>query len=179
MQRGERSVPQVGAHGGRHKLHRDHSLTSLGRNLPCQDYVRCKFYCGLGKNRSPLMLMYGCPEKGKCRAGKCIPFCETQGEQSCMCDSSADACKRCCRRNLNSSCNAVAPVDILPDGTPCFQGFCNKGTCEKTSQDIVRIWDFIDDISISSFLKFLKDNVVGTVIIVSLLFWVPISCLVR
>jgi hypothetical protein len=32
-----------------------------------------------------------------------------------------DACKRCCRRNLNSSCNAVAPVDILPDGTPCFQ----------------------------------------------------------
>ena len=38
-----------------------------------------------------------CIEKGKCRAGKCIPFCETQGEQSCMCDSSADACKRCCR----------------------------------------------------------------------------------
>ena len=120
----------------------------------------------------------GCIEKGKCKQGKCIPFCETQGEQSCMCDNSADACKRCCRRNLNSSCNAVAPVDILPDGTPCFQGFCNKGQCEKTNQDIVRIWDFIDDISISTVLKFLKDNVVGTVIIVSLLFWIPISCLV-
>ena len=119
-----------------------------------------------------------CIEKGKCRAGKCIPFCETQGEQSCMCDSSADACKRCCRRNLNSSCNAVAPVDILPDGTPCFQGFCNKGLCEKTSQDIVRIWDFIDEISMSSFLKFLKDNVVGTVIVISLIFWIPISCLI-
>merc|ERR1711899_708929 len=120
----------------------------------------------------------GCIEKGKCKQGKCIPFCETQGEQSCMCDNSADACKRCCRRNLNSSCNAVAPVDILPDGTPCFQGFCNKGQCEKTNQDIVRIWDFIDDISISTVLKFLKDNVVGTVIIVSLLFWIPISCLI-
>jgi len=119
-----------------------------------------------------------CIEKGKCKQGKCIPFCETQGEQSCMCDSSADACKRCCRRNLNSSCNAVAPVDILPDGTPCFQGFCNKGHCEKTNQDIVRIWDFIDDISISTVLKFLKDNVVGAVIFISLLFWVPISCLV-
>lgn len=83
-----------------------------------------------------------------------------------------------CRRNLNSSCNAVAPVDILPDGTPCFQGFCNKGMCEKTSQDIVRIWDFIDEISMSSFLKFLKDNVVGTVIVISLIFWVPISCLI-
>eukprot|EP00090_Calanus_glacialis_P001990 TRINITY_DN11492_c0_g1_i2.p1 TRINITY_DN11492_c0_g1~~TRINITY_DN11492_c0_g1_i2.p1 ORF type:complete len:743 (-),score=116.88 TRINITY_DN11492_c0_g1_i2:702-2930(-) len=119
-----------------------------------------------------------CIEKGKCKVGKCIPFCETQGEQSCMCDSSADACKRCCRRNLNSSCNAVAPVDILPDGTPCFQGFCNKGHCEKTNQDIVRIWDFIDDISISTVLKFLKDNVVGAVIFISLLFWIPISCLV-
>merc|ERR1712106_696177 len=60
----------------------------------------------------------------------------------------------------------------------CFQGFCNKGQCEKTNQDIVRIWDFIDDISISSFLKFLKDNVVGTVIFISLLFWIPISCLI-
>ena len=119
-----------------------------------------------------------CIEKGKCSQGKCIPFCETQGEQSCMCDSSADACKRCCRRNVNSSCSAVAPVDILPDGTPCFQGFCNKGQCEKTNQDIVRIWDFIDDISISSFLIFLKDNVVGTVIFISLLFWIPISCLI-
>ena len=56
-----------------------------------------------------------CIEKGKCQSGKCIPFCETVGEQvmtilimmmlvimtmivqSCMCDSSADACKRCCR----------------------------------------------------------------------------------
>jgi disintegrin and metalloproteinase domain-containing protein 17 len=28
-----------------------------------------------------------CIEKGKCRDGKCIPFCETQGEQSCMCDN--------------------------------------------------------------------------------------------
>ena len=63
-----------------------------------------------------------CIEKGKCREGKCIPFCETQGEQSCMCDNIDDACKRCCRRTLNSSCNAVKPEDILPDGTPCFQG---------------------------------------------------------
>ena len=30
----------------------------------------------------------------------------------------------------------------------------------------------------SSFLKFHKNNVVGTVIVVSLVFWVPISCLI-
>ena len=120
-----------------------------------------------------------CIEKGKCRDGKCIPFCETQGEQSCMCDNIHDACKRCCRRNLNSSCNAVKPVDILPDGTPCFQGFCHQGQCEKSNPDhIVRIIDIFKDISITSILKFLKDNVVGTVIFVSLLFWIPISCLI-
>lgn len=27
-----------------------------------------------------------CLERGQCRGGKCIPYCETQGKQSCMCD---------------------------------------------------------------------------------------------
>ena len=46
-------------------------------------------------------------------------------------------------------------------------------------QDVVeRIWDFIDDFNINSVLKFLKDNIVGTVVVVSLIFWVPISCLI-
>jgi hypothetical protein len=40
--------------------------------------------------------------------------------------SVADACKRCCRMNLNDTCFPVDPQDILPDGTPCIQGFCNK-----------------------------------------------------
>ena len=38
----------------------------------------------------------------------------------------ANACKRCCRVTLNDSCYPVEPQDILPDGTPCIQGFCNK-----------------------------------------------------
>lgn len=29
-----------------------------------------------------------CQERGKCKDGKCIPYCETQGLQSCMCDIS-------------------------------------------------------------------------------------------
>ena len=46
-------------------------------------------------------------------------------------------------------------------------------------QDVVeRIWDFIDDFNINSVVKFLKDNIIGTVVVVSLLFWIPISCLV-
>lgn len=29
-----------------------------------------------------------CLERGQCQDGKCIPYCETRGLQSCMCDIS-------------------------------------------------------------------------------------------
>ena len=129
-----------------------------------------------------------CVERGKCQKGACTPYCETQKLQSCMCDTEQDACKRCCRQNLNSTCypilekrgdNKEEKPDRLPDGTPCYQGFCNKGKCERTMQDVVeRIWVWLDDFNINSVLKFLKDNIVGTVVLVSLLFWIPISCLI-
>ncbi|XP_024085156.1 ADAM 17-like protease isoform X2 [Cimex lectularius] len=121
-----------------------------------------------------------CLERGKCRLGKCIPYCETQGLQSCMCDTIGEACKRCCRMNLNETCFTVTPHDILPDGTPCIHGFCNKGICEKTVQDVVeRFWDIIEDININKVLLILRDNVVGAVIIVTALIWIPASCLIN
>lgn len=33
---------------------------------------------------------------------------------------------RCCRMSINETCFPVEPPDVLPDGTPCIQGFCNK-----------------------------------------------------
>ncbi|KAF5295964.1 hypothetical protein FQA39_LY12736 [Lamprigera yunnana] len=120
-----------------------------------------------------------CQERGKCRAGKCTPYCETQGLQSCMCDIIENACRRCCRMSMNETCFPVEPPDILPDGTPCIQGFCNKGSCEKTIQDVVeRFWDIIEDININKVLLFLRDNIVGSVVIVTALIWIPASCLV-
>merc|ERR1712061_797768 len=35
-----------------------------------------------------------------------------------------------------------------------------------------------DDFNINSVMKFLKDNVVGTVVVISLIFWMPISCII-
>lgn len=62
----------------------------------------------------------------------------------------------------NETCFPVDPPDILSDGTPCIQGFCNKGVCEKTIQDVVeRFWDIIEEININKVLRFLKDNIVG------------------
>ncbi|KPJ03069.1 ADAM 17-like protease [Papilio xuthus] len=120
-----------------------------------------------------------CAERGRCRNGSCVPYCETQGMHSCMCDIVADACKRCCRKSLNKTCFPVAHNDILPDGTPCIQGFCNKGVCEKTIQDVVeRIWNIIEDININNVLGFLRDNIVGVAALATALLWIPASCLV-
>ncbi|KAL9894592.1 ADAM 17-like protease Tace [Glossina fuscipes fuscipes] len=120
-----------------------------------------------------------CQERGQCRNGKCIPYCETQGLQSCMCDIIQDACKRCCRMSINETCFPVEPPDVLPDGTPCIQGFCNKGVCEKTIQDVVeRFWDIIEEININRVLRFLKDNIVMVIVIITSVIWIPASCII-
>jgi disintegrin and metalloproteinase domain-containing protein 17 len=68
----------------------------------------------------------------------------------------------CCRMSINETCFAVEPPDVLPDGTPCIQGFCNKGMCEKTIQDVtIRFWDIIEEININKVLRFLRDNIVS------------------
>ncbi len=45
--------------------------------------------------------------------------------------------------------------------------------------DVVeRFWDIIEDININRLLKFLKDNIIFTVVLVTLLIWLPGSVLV-
>uniref|UniRef100_A0A336LS44 CSON015415 protein n=1 Tax=Culicoides sonorensis TaxID=179676 RepID=A0A336LS44_CULSO len=147
--------------------------------ITCEQEARCTGNHADCPKSPPMTDGTICQERGQCRNGKCIPYCETQGLQSCMCDVLQDACKRCCRMSINETCFAVEPLDILPDGTPCIQGFCNKGMCEKTIQDVVeRFWDIIEEININKVLKFLRDNLVMVVVFVTTLFWVPASCII-
>lgn len=54
-----------------------------------------------------------------------------------------------------------------------------QGVCEKTVQDVVeRFWDIIEEININKLLRFLRDNIVGTVILLTALVWIPASCLI-
>lgn len=39
-----------------------------------------------------------------------------------------NACKRCCRSTINETCSPIDGADILADGSPCIQGFCNNVT---------------------------------------------------
>lgn len=118
-----------------------------------------------------------CQDQGTCVAGRCATFCEARGGQSCMCDD-GDACHRCCRSSFNATCSVALPAEVLADGTPCYQGVCNGGVCEATSQDVVRFWDIVDDINFNLVSKIFKDNLVMIIILLSLLVWIPMSCLV-
>lgn len=54
-----------------------------------------------------------------------------------------------------------------------------QGNCEKTIQDVVeRFWDIIEDININKVLLFLRDNIVGTIVLVTALLWIPTSCVI-
>lgn len=44
---------------------------------------------------------------------------------------------------------------------------------------VERFWDIIEDININKVLLFLKDNIVGTVVLVTALLWIPASCVIN
>ncbi|XP_075057555.1 disintegrin and metalloproteinase domain-containing protein 17 [Mixophyes fleayi] len=126
-----------------------------------------------------------CVDLGKCVSGECRPFCEiVKNLKSCACNETEHSCKVCCR-DQNGVCSPYVDTNkqylLLRKGKPCTVGFCDmNGKCEKQVQDVIeRIWDFIDKLSINMLGKFLADNIVGSVIVFSLLFWIPLSILVH
>lgn len=125
-----------------------------------------------------------CVDNGRCRNGECNPFCEAmQNLQSCACNETEDSCKVCCRKNGRCSpfLQANGSFLYLRKGKPCTVGFCDEGgKCMKQVQDVIeRLWDFIDKLDINTFGKFLADNIVGSVVVFSLVFWIPLSILVH
>ncbi|XP_056151766.1 disintegrin and metalloproteinase domain-containing protein 17a [Lampris incognitus] len=126
-----------------------------------------------------------CVDNGLCHGGECNPFCEaTQNLQSCACNETEDSCKVCCR-GKDGTCAPFIQADgrflFLRKGKPCTVGFCDEsGKCMKQVQDVIeRLWDFIDKLDINTFGKFLADNIVGSVVVFSLIFWIPLSILVH
>lgn len=123
--------------------------------LSCKKETYCSGTSDDCPEAAPVENGQDCLDRGKCKDGNCLPFCETIGMHSCMCDDAkANYCRRCCRRSVhqNASCDATTPVQILGDGTPCLFGFCEKGRCEKSVQDIVqRFWDVIEEIDGNTF----------------------------
>lgn len=126
----------------------------------------------------------------------------------CFFPETNSSCKVCCRNRSGVCAPYRDNTDnflFLRKGKPCTVGFCDgnvrdrdcvsqqreeevevlklwalQGKCMKQVQDVVeRLWDFIDKLDINTFGKFLADNIVGSVVAFSLLFWVPFSILVH
>ncbi|XP_037602286.1 disintegrin and metalloproteinase domain-containing protein 17-like isoform X2 [Sebastes umbrosus] len=126
-----------------------------------------------------------CVDNGRCRNGHCNPFCEAMYSlQSCACNETEDSCKVCCR-GKDGTCSPFIQHNgsllFLRKGKPCTVGFCvEDGKCMKQVQDVIeRLWNFIDKLDINTFGKFLADNIVGSVVVFSLVFWIPLSILVH
>ncbi|KAF7231091.1 disintegrin and metalloproteinase domain-containing protein 17 [Nothobranchius furzeri] len=126
-----------------------------------------------------------CLDNGECLNGECVPFCQAVlNLEPCACNETNSSCHVCCRSDTGT-CSPYQDQSgaflYLRKGKPCTVGFCDgAGKCMKQVQDVVeRLWDFIDKLNINTFRKFLADNIVGSVVAFSLLFWVPLSILVH
>ncbi|OQR78193.1 ADAM 17 protease-like [Tropilaelaps mercedesae] len=116
-----------------------------------------------------------CSDRGTCRGGQCIPFCESIGQISCLCEGN-QACYRCCRQSLSHACNPIEPPDRLSDGTMCKDGFCKAGRCKKKVQDVVsRIVGIIRKVSPSWIIGILRRYSVPLVILSLSIFWIPFA----
>ena len=86
------------------------------------------------------------------------------------------------RKIRASSSQRVCAIHVILTGDihsilfVCFY----QGKCEKLSQDLVeRFWTFITTLDSNTVAQFMKDNLAGTVVVFSLLIWVPASCYVN
>ncbi|XP_048590326.1 ADAM 17-like protease [Nematostella vectensis] len=128
---------------------------------------------------------YTCIEGGKCRSGKCVEFCITEGLEPCLCNEGADACRVCCQSNKNAPCapwknRTSGEYLTISDGRICRTGMCRQGKCEKTTQDVIeRFWTLLTNLDVNTFVEFMRANIVGTILFFAACIWIPASCIVH
>ncbi|XP_013383117.1 ADAM 17-like protease isoform X2 [Lingula anatina] len=155
-------------------------------NLACEKNAYCN---GLDKDCPPPPKKDNgdpCFDRGKCKNGRCQPFCETltPSQIPCVCDKVEDSCLWCCQANSSAECvpfvNQTTKLMLdLPDGKPCLQGYCVGGSCKLQRESLTqRFWRIIEEFSADAFVEFMRANIVGTILFLSLFIWIPASCVV-
>ncbi|XP_076460150.1 ADAM 17-like protease [Babylonia areolata] len=119
-----------------------------------------------------------CLDMGKCDGnGICDAFCEARNKFSCTCDIEAESCQRCCRDNSTAECKPYDNNHPLPNSRPCVVGYCTNGVCVKSENSAIqRLFDILDKLSIDGILEFFRNNLVGCIMVFSLILWIPLSC---
>ncbi|RUS81465.1 hypothetical protein EGW08_010763 [Elysia chlorotica] len=122
-----------------------------------------------------------CIDGGKCSMdGDCLNYCQYEGRKDnldlfpCRCEEPETACLRCCK-SKGGRCEPKGN-EFLTDGRPCTFGYCETGKCkEGRGSPIQRLFTFIETLDSSTLVAFMKSNIVGTVIVFSLIIWIPLS----
>lgn len=130
-----------------------------------------------------------CLDMGQCYNGTCLNYCALLGVEQgkimtpCLCVQNATAmCRRCCAEvgpdNKKGEC--LPTKEVQNPGRTCHIGSCDdKGVCVKVEQQLAhRIFRFIKSLTVSKLVEVMRTNIVGTVIILSLLIWIPASWVV-
>ncbi|XP_002159249.1 disintegrin and metalloproteinase domain-containing protein 17 [Hydra vulgaris] len=121
---------------------------------------------------------------GKCKDGVCISLCWLENKTSCLCGAGENACNVCC----NNTDNVCKPIDkklLEKDGSPCALlsnqiGHCVSGKCEKYQINVQdQFSDLLKSFTFSKFARFMKANIVGTILTFSLMVWIPLACIVN
>jgi len=130
--------------------------------------------------------------RGNCDNGKCKPLCalENPPRFPCSCSAGETSCRICCR-SLNSTSSECVPLKTNAgqyisenDGIPCFlsseQGQCIGGECKKSQQNVEdEFSSLLKDFTFSKFARFMEANIVGTILVFSLMIWIPAGCIVH
>ncbi|GAB1605767.1 hypothetical protein Ahia01_000859000 [Argonauta hians] len=66
-----------------------------------------------------------CGDRGRCKNGTCIPFCEYRNLTSCICENMHETCYICCSSE-GHECNPYDGIIKYSDGRPCLQGYCQN-----------------------------------------------------
>ncbi|KAL8565068.1 hypothetical protein ACOMHN_005271 [Nucella lapillus] len=127
--------------------------------------------------------------EGKCYNGTCLNYCALLGVERgrimspCLCVQNATAmCRRCCAEvgpdRKKGEC--LPTEEVQTPGRTCHMGSCDdNGVCVKVEQQLAhRIFRFIKSLTVSKLVEVMRTNIVGTVIILSLLIWIPASWVV-
>ncbi len=169
------------------------------------NYIECfedHSYCdGVSKNcpsQKPKPKDTACNshDSGKCDStGHCLSLCQQQDVSfsPCKCGNSQNQkCMICCRNAIsNATKQECLPLHesfpayfrspkYLTNGRPCVEGVCENEKCMQRVKDYVsRFWKVINTVTVSGFVEFMKRNIVGSIIVFSLLLWVPFSCCIH
>ncbi|XP_025085823.1 ADAM 17-like protease [Pomacea canaliculata] len=156
--------------------------------LPCMESAKCD---GVSTDCPSAVTKengIACRGQGQCINGRCITtYCKELGEKdnrryrACMCDHDASAaCKRCCLEVFDNDTNGPCfpTTETLRPGQLCYNGDCDKkGECIPSEGFFtVRLFKFFNNLDFDTLAETMKTNLVMTVVFLTALFWIPISC---